>query len=197
MAHAYVRTEVRRRQIAEAALEVIAERGLDRFTSKALAEHVGVTDGNIFRHFGTKSDIVLAAMDLLEEQMFSDPPSAEDPWVRLEAFFRHRAEFVAGQGVFGRLVFSDPLIHAAGEQARKKIVGWRRRNFKLMTAALNELQARGSLRADVTAEQLLPVLQGLVLTFCFERTVDGPCSTKALEARISARWATFKDLAAA
>jgi len=197
MAHTYIRGDVRRRQIAEAALEVIAERGLDCFTSKALAARVGVTDGNIFRHFGTKADIVRAAMDILEEQMFAEPCDQAEPLARLEVFFRRRAEFVAGHGAFGRLVFSEQLIHAAGEHARKKITSWRRRNFKIMKTALTELEAASALQTSVTADELLPVLQGLILTFCFERSVDGSSSAKALTSRITARWETFCHLAIA
>lgn len=63
-------SDARRRQIAEAALSVIAEDGLARFTSAAIARKVGVTDGALFRHFADKDAIVLAAIDRVEEILF-------------------------------------------------------------------------------------------------------------------------------
>ena len=58
MAQQYQRSAVRRQQIADAALEVIAELGLRGFTTQAVAARVGITDGTIFRHFKDKQEIV-------------------------------------------------------------------------------------------------------------------------------------------
>ncbi|MBW2211320.1 MAG: TetR/AcrR family transcriptional regulator [Deltaproteobacteria bacterium] len=75
------------RQIAEAALVVIAESGLRRFTTKAIAEKVGIADGTIFHHFNNMEEIVLAAMDQLEDKMFAGGfPADPDPLRRLELF---------------------------------------------------------------------------------------------------------------
>ncbi len=191
MAKQYQPTDVRRVQIAEAALELIAEQGLDGFTTRAIASKVGITDGTIFRHFANKAEIVLAALDVLEERMFSVMPDCPDPLERLAQMFRHRAKFVAGEGLFGRLVFSEQLIHAAGEAARAKVQSWQRRNFAFITQALSELAAAGRLRVDRKPKQLLPIVQGMVLTFAFERVVHGPLAPSQLRARIKERWDTF------
>lgn len=194
MAHAYQPTGVRRRQIAEAALELIAEVGLDGFTTRAVAARVQITDGAIFRHFERKQDIVLAAMDLLEEQMFSSLPDHADPLERLKAWFSHRAECVASHGAFGHLVFSEQLIHAAGEPARAKIRSWQQRNLEFMRANLDSLTQQGRLRPGLVVDELLPVLRGLVLVFAFDRGVDGPASPSTLERRITERWSGFCKL---
>lgn len=192
--HAYQPTDVRRRQIAEAALELIAEVGLDGFTTRAVAARVKITDGAIFRHFERKQDIVLAAMDLLEEQMFAAPPDHNDALERLQAWFSHRAECVASHGAFGHLVFSEQLIHAAGESARAKIRGWQQRNLDLMRTNLESLQQQGRLRPELSVNELLPVLRGMVLVFAFERGIDGPTSPSALDQRITERWSAFCKL---
>ena len=49
----------RRREIADAALRVIADHGLGRFTAVAMAREVGLTDAALFRHFPSKEAIVL------------------------------------------------------------------------------------------------------------------------------------------
>ena len=46
----------RRREIADAALRVIAEQGLGRFTALAIAREVGVSDAALFQRFGTIGD---------------------------------------------------------------------------------------------------------------------------------------------
>ena len=70
----------RRREIADAALRVIAEHGLGRFTALAVAEAVGLTDAALFRHFASMDAIVLGAIDRVEEHLFEGfPPEGADP----------------------------------------------------------------------------------------------------------------------
>lgn len=194
MAQHYERTGVRRAQIAEAALELIAEHGLDGFTTRAIASRVGITDGTIFRHFANKPEIVLAALDILEERMFASIPTSPDPLERLAQLFSARAEFVAAEGFFGRLVFSEQLIHAAGDAARAKIQGWQKRNYAFIAEALTELANAGRLRVERPPEQLVPIVQGMVLTFAFQRVVHGALPAAELKKRITERWDTFCDL---
>ncbi len=170
MAQQYERRAVRRQQIADAALEVIAELGLRGFTTQAVAARVGITDGTIFRHFKDKKEIVLAAMDRLEDVMFSEPlPADSDPVVRLEKFFRGRAALLGGMAPMGRLMFSEQLAHAAGEAGREKLRNWRQRNLAFVGNCLTELADEGRLRPNMAPRELTRVVQGLLLTFSFER----------------------------
>src|SRR5512139_508525 len=104
----------RRLDIADAALKVIAEQGLARFTSKAIAREVGVSDAALFRHFATKEDIVLAAIDRVEEILFADfPPAGGDPIERLGRFFRRRIQVIRESPGVASLVGSEQLSQAA------------------------------------------------------------------------------------
>src|SRR5512133_4391892 len=83
--------EDRRREIADAALRVIAEQGLGRFTALAIAREVGVSDAALFRHFPSKEAIVLAAIARVEEHLLAHLPADEgDPIDRLGRFFEAR-----------------------------------------------------------------------------------------------------------
>ena len=191
MAQQYESREDRVRQIAEAALVVIAESGLRRFTTKAIAEKVGITDGTIFRHFNNKEEIVLAAMDQLEDKMFAEGfPADPDPLQRLELFFRARAALLAGEAPMGRLMFSEQLVHAAGDAGREKLRAWRERNMAFVSSCLQELEAAGRLHPGARAAQLQVLVQGVLLTFPFERMVSGEESPD-LPKRIDDCWETL------
>ena len=132
-------TEERRRQIADAALKVIAERGLGRFTTQAIAAEIGVTDATLFRHFASKEDIVLAALDRVEERLFAGfPPEDPDPLVRLERFFRFRASLVAANPVIARLAFSEELPHAAGPRGAQQVESWKQRSLDFIVSCVDE-----------------------------------------------------------
>lgn len=133
-------TEQRRIQIADAALAVIARDGLAHFTTQAIAAEVGVTDGTLFRHFDSKVDIVLAALDRVEHELFDGIPESEpDPRARLEGFFRHRAELIVRKPIIARLAFSEALPDAAGPAGAAQVARWKARSHALIVGCLTEM----------------------------------------------------------
>lgn len=52
----------RRREITEAALQILAERGPRGWTTALLAERVGVAEATLFKHFDSKADILVTAV---------------------------------------------------------------------------------------------------------------------------------------
>ena len=170
----YLHREQRVEQIADAALAVIAESGLRGFTTKAVAERVGITDGTIFRHFKSKQEIVVAAMERLEERMFAGGfPTEPDPLDRLEVFFLRRATMLGGADPIGRLMFSEQLVHAAGAKGRETLNAWREKNMRFVLECMKNLQDQGRLRPGLKPKEAARLFQGLLLTFAFERSLLG------------------------
>jgi AcrR family transcriptional regulator len=64
-----LRTEVRRGQIVEAAQKIILESGSENVTIKAIAVEVGISDGAVYRHFQSKSDIFSFMLDEISESL--------------------------------------------------------------------------------------------------------------------------------
>lgn len=157
-------TETRREEIADAALAVIAEQGLGRFTTQAIAARIGVTDGSLFRHFANKEEIVLAAIDRAEALLFEGfPPADPDPLERLHRFFVHRAGLVSAQPVIARLAFSEELPHAAGPRGAERVLAWKRRSIEFIAGCLAEAAARGRLRDDAPPQTLAFVVLGSLM----------------------------------
>lgn len=51
-----------RAEIAEAVYDLLAERGFDNVTVEQAAQHAGISRATFFRYFGSKEDVVLAAV---------------------------------------------------------------------------------------------------------------------------------------
>jgi AcrR family transcriptional regulator len=171
-------TEERRRQIADAALVVIARQGLGRFTTQAIAAEVGITDGSLFRHFASKEEIVLAALDRVEEQLFAGPPPTDpDPLVRLERFFRLRAGLVGQNPLIARLAFSEELPHAAGERGAQQVQRWKDRSIAFVVGCVEELVASGRARADLPPRETGVMVLGLLMALVrFGEISAGTCT---------------------
>jgi AcrR family transcriptional regulator len=154
-------TTARRRQIADAALAVIAEGGLARFTSVAIARRIGVSDGALFRHFESKDEIVLAAIDRVEELLFGDPPPDHaDPVERLRAFFDRRLALMRENPGVSRLVTSDQLAQAAPPEGVARIAALKRRSFAFVRTCLDDAAASGALAPGVGPYEAAVIVVG-------------------------------------
>jgi AcrR family transcriptional regulator len=177
--------EDRRREIADAALRVIATQGLGRFTALAVAREVGLTDGALFRHFPSMEAIVDAAIDRVEELLFEGfPPADEDPIDRLGAFFRRRAAVIRQNPGISPLVISDELAKAGSARGLERVSGFRRRSAALVRACLAEAERRGLLAPGLGTEEAAFVVLGALLALIHGTTAPSAAAVVPLAARV-------------
>lgn len=156
----------RRREIADAALKVIAEQGLGRFTALAIAREVGLSDAALFRHFPTKEAIVLAAIARVEEQLLAHlPADVGDPIERLGSFFEARIASIHENPGIARLVASDQLAQAAPPEGVARVNALRRRSVDFVGRCLQQASAAGlladGLEPDVARTLVLGAIQAM------------------------------------
>lgn len=87
------RVQRRRRQILDAATEVMSKTGFHATAMQAVAERAGISVGLIYQYFGNKDDLLSAVIvDILEDFRDQVPAAIEsagdDPVERFEAAFR-------------------------------------------------------------------------------------------------------------
>lgn len=92
-ARADARVQRRRRQILDAATEVMSQTGFHATAMQAVAERAGISVGLIYQYFGNKDDLLLAVIvDILEDFRDQVPAAidaaGDDPLARFEAGFR-------------------------------------------------------------------------------------------------------------
>lgn len=184
-------TEERRREIADAAIQIIGERGLREFTAAHVAQEVGIKDGTVFRHFKDMNEITLAVLDRLQELLEAAPQSAGDPLERLEGFVLTRLHYVTVQRGIQSLLFSDQLSHALGSEGPKRVAALRNRGRDFVRACLREAADQGLLREDLDIEGAVVLVTGMVMGFLFAAK-DGslPAPTVEMERRC---WQTLRS----
>src|SRR5438552_7281383 len=64
---------IRREQIVDAAVAIIAEQGLQNLSLSEIEKRVGMSRGQLTYYFKAKEDILLAVFDRLLERMCPDP----------------------------------------------------------------------------------------------------------------------------
>lgn len=157
-------TAERQRQLAEAALRLLATQGVAGLTAKNLGSAVGISDGAVFKHYPNKEAILDAAITRFEA-LLDDPVIAPDtrPLERLERFFLHRVERVRENPEILGLAFSHRLESAAGERGRERVRHVMARSVAFIRRCLREGQRAaevgGSASPEVQAWMVLGVLR--------------------------------------
>lgn len=163
-------SEQRQREIVITVLALARECGPDAITAQAIADHMGVTQGAIFRHFPDKQAIWLAVFGWVREALGAALAAAIDelasPLTRIEQAFLAHVAFIAANPGVPRVLFHElqyPGDSPVRVEVRVMISTYRQRLSRLFTAA----KAAGELPATLDPI-LAPVLfigavQGLVI----------------------------------
>src|SRR5579859_2725871 len=105
----------RRNQILDAATQVFAEKGFHRATIKDIARVAGIADGTIYTYFASKTDVLLAILNRLNEttereQQFSQG-SEEDVRAFMRSYLRQRMELIWPNAEVFRAVLPEMLVN--------------------------------------------------------------------------------------
>jgi AcrR family transcriptional regulator len=153
----------RRTEIADAALRIIATRGISALTVAALAHELGLTGGALYRHFESTDEILVAVAARAVELVDATLPAADLPpldW--LERFIESRSKTVGGHPGLVRLLVSDQVAMALPPAAAEHVQGAVRRTSTAIEHAMRRGQELGDVRDDVDARDLVPIVAGTV-----------------------------------
>ncbi len=153
----------RQLDIIDSAIELIADSGIQNLTIKNLAKRVGVTEGALYRHFGSKREILLAILEVFghsNAEVFERIRQQEaSPLRQLERVFLDHFRQFESKPALAAVIFSEEIFQNDSVLADTMI--------QVVQKSLDEVekiveagQKTGEIRADVPGEQLALVLLG-------------------------------------
>ena len=160
----------RRAATVEAVIDLAAGQNPSDITTTAIAQHMGLTQGAIFRHFSTKDKILQAVMSWVTERLLARIDKAaegiESPLAALEAIFMTHIEFVSEHTDVPRMLFSE--LQRTGETVPKRMVHtltchYRKRLCSLLEAGKAQGELDVNLDVDAAAISFIGTIQGLVM----------------------------------
>ena len=91
--------KVRKRQIVQVALDLIASEGIQGTTMSRIAEAVGITEPSLYSHFASRHDILVAALDFVFERVdeINEAATAPDAVERLRQMSQYHSWLVASE----------------------------------------------------------------------------------------------------
>jgi AcrR family transcriptional regulator len=166
----YMPADERRAVTVEAVVALAGQQNPSDITTAAIAQHMGVTQGALFRHFPNKEAILEAVMDWVADRLLAriDKAShgAATPLESLEAMFMaHVGFFVEHPGVprmlFGELQRAE--MTAPKRMAHKMLWRYRER----LAAVIEDGKSSGQLAQDSDTASIgtlfIGMIQGLVM----------------------------------
>ena len=111
------RAAARRNQILDAAVEVFAEKGFARATTKEIADRADVSEGTIYNYFESKLELLLGLSNRLVEMVpfdgFTDLVAFDDPADVLRAILQFRYAYTCENEAALRVITSEILVDPA------------------------------------------------------------------------------------
>jgi excisionase family DNA binding protein len=156
-------TEARQQEIVRAALETIAEHGVQGATVSRIAKGAGITSAALYSHFENRQAILLAALDVVYEQVFDSfsASTSTDPVERIRQIFQNHAEKVRDQDPTSHAhLFLEFVASAPEEGLREAIRDKEFATASYLASIVEELGLQGRLPADVDPELIAWPLAG-------------------------------------
>ncbi len=160
----------RRAVVVSSVLELAGQRNPGDITTAAIATHMNLTQGALFRHFPNKDAVWQSVMEWVADQLLARVDraieTADSPLAALEAVYMAHVEFVAAHPGVPRLLFGE--LQRAEDTPAKRItrtlIG--RYGKRLMTL-IEAGKARGEVAPDVdtaaATTSFIGSIQGLVM----------------------------------
>jgi TetR/AcrR family fatty acid metabolism transcriptional regulator len=177
-------TEARQVELTDAALHIIATRGIAALSTRSLAAAVGLSSGAIFRHFASIDALLGAVVGRVEQVLEATyPPPGLGPAERLAHFVEARSDAAGAQLGILRLVLSEQFLLALPEEGSTRLSACVLRSREFVGACIREGQAQGELRADVDAEALAAVVMGTIQMLALLKASEDERAAKARAVR--------------
>ncbi len=160
----------RRAVTVEAVVELAGSVNPSEITTAAIAKHMNVTQGALFRHFPSKDAIWRAVMEWMAERLLGRIDRAaqgiDSPLAALRAMFMSHVEFVIEHPGVPRMMFGE-LQRAEASPAKDMARTLIRRYGERLRAVLERGKAGGEIAPEVDVEAaatlFIGTIQGLVM----------------------------------
>lgn len=146
----------RREKIIDAIVRVVSEHGVPDATTSRIAEAAGVGPGTLYRYFGSRKEMLTAALQAVYGQIMQPWFESRhlEPLERIRAVGRRHTQIMtSGEGGFA-VPWVKFIAGASEVGLRDAVAEAQRRAYRTVEEVFEEAQAQGSIRADADPAEL-------------------------------------------
>ncbi len=195
MAKKYQNTQVRQRQIIEAARKLIFKHGSEHVTVRKIAHEVGISEAAIYRHFTSKNSIFSFLADYIGDLLLSYVSESRETnhgiLEQLNAILRKQISAVEQKRGISFQVIAE-IISLGDKKLNRRVLENIEKYLENIRALIAEGVRKGELRQDIDPEvvalTMFGVIQGLVNIWTLSNR-----SFKILD-RYESLWSQYRSL---
>ena len=151
-----------RERIVASACELFQKHGIRGIGVDAIAEAAGTNKMTLYRHFGSKDDLIVACLNRMVSEgagLWDELQAAYpgDEFAQLKAFIRRVADCVTGEGSACDMSHAAVELSEAGHPARRILEEFKAAQRKRLAALCREA---GIVQAELLADTLCLLIEG-------------------------------------
>lgn len=161
----------RQKQIINVSMQLIADKGIQSLTIKNISKNVGISEPAIYRHFDSKTEILLSILEMFIEnnkKIFTDK-IAENESIEtvINILFDNFIKTFSEYPTLISIVFSEEIFRndVVFKEKTKAII---ENNYNIITGLIKKMQQKGQINKDFDPKSLTTVILGS-LRLCIKR----------------------------
>ena len=155
----------RQKQIVEASIDLISEKGIQGLTIKNLSKKIGVTEGAIYRHFESKMDILLSILLSFQSEarvLLNNFCDSELPAIQLiENLFQHHFEYFVQKPAVASVIFSESIFQNDNRLV-KEVFNFLEMHEKALSCIIIKGQQANQIRGTIAEKELVRIIIGSI-----------------------------------
>jgi AcrR family transcriptional regulator len=153
----------RQRQIIEAAVELIAEGGIQELTMKRLAQRIGISEPAIYRHFENKLDILEAIQQVFagEKRRFMEQilKSNVTAIKKIVSIMEHHFASFTAKPALAAVLFSEGIFQN-DQRLKSTVLKIMQQSAEVLGNIVKQGQTASTIRDDIAPQDLVTVILG-------------------------------------
>jgi len=154
----------RQKEIINAAIDLIADKGIQQMTIKNLAIKIGFAEGAIYRHFSSKTEILLGILTMFKDnknialtQIQSSTNT--DALTKLQTLFQERFAHFNANPAIAAVIFSEEIFQN-DKRLSEEVFRIMQESQAIVRGVIENGQKTGQMRTDISAKQLSLLITG-------------------------------------
>jgi len=154
----------RQLEIINAAIDLIADNGIQQMTIKNLALKIGFAEGAIYRHFKSKMEILLGILTMFKDNKNSalsqmQSSTKTDALSKLQSLFQERFAHFSANPAIAAVIFSEEIFQN-DKRLSEEVFRIMQESQDIVRTVIENGQKTGQMRTDISAKQLSLLITG-------------------------------------
>ncbi len=165
----------RQQQIVETAIKIIAHKGIQNLTIKNIANDIGISEPALYRHFGSKLEILKGVIEYFKIKMKPALEKLEESTNslnKIECFISEHLKIISLNPDFAKVIFSEANFQNE-ENLILKMNNMMNQSHKILETIVQYGQKKDEIRSDINSLTIVRIIIGSMRLLVTQWSMSG------------------------